>query len=228
MLGIDNNYIKFTDNLSKILTLDIDKSRQICYNKYRGDKMRKIIECDVDGVLLDIYTPIEVALEKRGTPFSFEREVRTWGMTECGGRAKELKALLSDPELRSQSHFYIGAIDFLRNLNLICNNRGWVLALNSHEWRIDTANVKAQILDNLRLTYPYLSNVCINISKGTKKEMLNSYIVIDDAIPNIEQSVATHRILYGMFHNTPMYNKIPKGAERIEGYESILQRVASL
>lgn len=187
--------------------------------------MNGIVEIDVDGVLLDIYTPIELYLYVNGRSFSFSEKVKTWGMSECGYMySKELKKLLVDPELRSQAQFYDGALDFVYEMDKYAKRRGMQVVLNSHEYRMDTAKVKQRILEGM-ISKCGFYDILINISKGFSKEMLDSYICIDDAIPNIERSTAKYRILYGMFHNVPDYNRIPKGSERIVGYKNILRRV---
>ena len=188
--------------------------------------MDKIVEVDVDGVLLDIYSPVEQYLSKRGIPFSFESNVITWGMTECGGLEKDLKKLLIDPKLRSESTFYPNAVQFVKDIATIAKDRNWRLVFNSHEFRKDTAKIKAKIIEDLISDNNLVADYVV--SCGVHKEMLNSHICIDDSIPNIEASKAKHRIIFGMFHNTPMYNKIPKGAERIEGYNNILERVRQI
>lgn len=191
-------------------------------------KVQKILELDVDGVLLDVYTPVELYLSLNGQNFSFAENIKTWGMSECGPVvSKELKKLIVDPELRGQATFYNGAIDFLYEIYKYSKQKNMQLVLNSHEFRRDTAKVKQHIIENM-LSTSGLSDIKYNISSGLNKEMLNSYICIDDSIPNIETSKAKYRILYGMFHNTPTYNIIPKGSERIEGYDNILRRVSEI
>lgn len=186
--------------------------------------MKKILECDVDGVLLDIYTPAEIYFNNiTDGNFKFANEVKTWGMTELGNRRGIALESLTNSEVRKGAKFYNGAVEFVRGLCTVTNDRGYEVVLNTVESNSQCAYVKNKILTN------FMNEVgrhfTINIQVGRQKEMLISDIVIEDSIPNIERSTARIKLLKDMFHNTSRYNLIKTNYVRCNNYRDIFDMV---
>ena len=188
----------------------------------------RLIECDVDGVLLDIWTPVEVYYREKGVHFSFEEEVKSFGMMELGNRRREVLNLLCDSEIRKRCIFYNGADSFIAMLVGIVRQRGYSVVLNTHERDKDVAEVKRNLLVafekrvGMLVGYDVSGVLGCNIGIGGTKEMLNSYVVIDDAIPNLKRSTADYKLLFDRFHNR---YEVAEGMQRVYNYADVLQWV---
>lgn len=175
-----------------------------------------IIELDVDGVLLDVYTPVEKYLASQGLHFSFKDSVRTWGMKETGNLRPMLLKLLTDAEIRKNADWYDGAVAFVDYLAKLCKRHNYKLVLNTHEFNYEAAKVKVDKLEELKSAVS--DDFDINVQCGPCKEMLNSYICIDDSLENICRSTAKYPLLFDSFHNTELYNGPRKGIKRVSTY----------
>lgn len=175
-----------------------------------------IIELDVDGVLLDVYTPVEKYLASQGLYFSFKNSVRTWGMRETGNLRPVLLKLLTDAEIRKNADWYDGAVKFVDYMSKFCKRHDYKLVLNTHEFNYSAAQIKANKLEELKSAVS--EDFDINIQCGPCKEMLNSYICIDDSLENICRSTAEYPLLFNSFHNTELYNGPRKGIKRVSTY----------
>ena len=183
-----------------------------------------IVEIDVDGVLLDIYTPVENYLRQQGLQFSFVERVKTWSMKETGNLRPVLIKLLTDADIRKSANWYPGADIFVKELSDKCREMGYKLVLNTHEFNIPCANVKVEKLKELsEITGVEFVQ---NVQCGYRKEMLDSLICVDDSLENICRSPAKNPLLYNSFHNTELYNGRRKGFKRVYTYNEILQEVA--
>lgn len=188
----------------------------------------RLIECDVDGVLLDIWTPVEAYYRERGVHFSFEEEVKSFGMMELGNRRREVLNLLCDSEIRKRCTFYSGSDIFIAMLLGIAVQRRYSVVLNTHERDMAVAEVKRSLLVDFegrvgRLLGRDVTGVLSsNISIGGTKEMLNSYVVIDDAVPNLNRSKADYKLLFDRFHNR---YEVVNGMQRVRSYEDVLKWV---
>lgn len=189
----------------------------------------KIFECDVDGVLLDIYTPVDKYMQRQDSSFSCKDRIHTWSMRELGVHRKPVLDLLLSEQVRNDSDFYPNVDNFILGLCTLAKVNGGLLVFNSHEMLQSSAKVKYKKL-KAKLESLGISNdiYTINISCGVKKEMLKSFVVIDDALPNIEQSSAQNKILFGLFHNDPCYNRIPEDCVRLCDYADILRHISVL
>lgn len=182
-----------------------------------------IIELDVDGVLLDVYTPVEKYLASQGLYFSFKDSVRTWGMRETGILRPMLLKLLTDAEIRKNADWYDGAVNFVEYIARFCKRHNYKLVLNTHESNYAAAKVKLDKLEGLKSEV--IEDFDINVQCGPCKEMLNSYICIDDSLDNICRSTAKHPILFNSFHNTELYNGPRKGFKRVDTYAGAMGAV---
>lgn len=190
--------------------------------------MCKIIECDVDGVLLDIYTPVEEYLNspKVNYKFSFENEVKTWGMTELGAKRYFVLEHLTNSVLRGRAKFYDGAVEFIRGICDKAKEKGYEVVLNTVESNSACAYEKNKLLVDFRAKVG--RSFTINVqSYKRNKEMLCSDIVIEDSIPNIERSNARVKILKNMFHNRTNYNIIKTDYIRCNDYTDIYNTVVN-
>ena len=188
--------------------------------------MNRIVECDVDGVLLDIYTPVEEALKRQGIEFSFKDSVKTWGMKEIGPLRNTIIPMLLDAELRSQAQWMTGAKDFVKQLSDLCEQLGYTLVLNTHERYYATAKVKLSLLQELAAETEV--NFEINVQCGYVKEMLKSYICIDDSLDNIVRSKSKNPLLFNSFHNTELYNGYRCNIHRVDGYSGVLRAITDI
>lgn len=180
-----------------------------------------IVEVDVDGVLLDVYTPVENYLKQQGLNFSFEKSVKTWSMKETGNLRPMLLKLLTDADTRKYAMWYKGAVEFVSALADECKKQGYKLVLNTHEFNIPCANVKVEKLNELReLTGADFET---NIQCGYKKEMLDSLVCVDDSLENICRSPSKNPLLFNTFHNTELYNGVRKGFKRVYSYHDVIQ-----
>ena len=182
-----------------------------------------IIELDVDGVLLDVYTPVEKYLASQGLYFSFKDSVRTWGMRETGILRPMLLKLLTDAEIRKNADWYDGAVNFVEYIARFCKRHNYKLVLNTHESNYAAAKVKLDKLEGLKKEVT--EDFDINVQCSPCKEMLNSYICIDDSLDNICRSTAKCPILFNSFHNTEMYNGPRKGFKRVDTYAGVMGAV---
>lgn len=189
-----------------------------------------IVECDVDGVLLNIYKPIEDYLEYKGKPelrgFKFEDRVRSWGMQELGNLRKDIFELIKRPDLRAKAVWYYGAEDFLYNLYSICMEHNAVLVLNSHESSVDAGRVKLDLLVNLASRLGILPIINVQVSRGSK-EMLKSYICIDDCVNNLLRSPASYKFVVSACHNRDLRN-MEHNWGYYTNYNSMLMSVNSI
>ena len=182
-----------------------------------------IVEIDVDGVLLDVYTPVEEHLRQQGLRFSFEKSVKTWSMKETGNLRPVLLKLLTDADTRKYATWYPGAVEFISVLADKCREQGYKLVLNTHEFNMPCANVKVEKLKELRaLTGARFET---NIQCSYNKEMLDSLICVDDSLENICRSPSKNPLLFNSFHNTELYNGPRKGFKRVYTYYEIMQEL---
>lgn len=182
-----------------------------------------IVEVDVDGVLLDVYTPVEEHLRRQGLRFSFAESVKTWSMKETGNLRPMLLKLLTDADTRKYANWYSGADIFVKALSDKCNELGYKLVLNTHEFNIPCANVKAAKLKELKeLTG---AKFVSNVQCGYSKEMLDSIICVDDSLENICRSPSKDPLLFNSFHNTELYNGPRKGFKRVYTYFEVMKEL---
>ena len=186
----------------------------------------KIVEIDVDCVLLDVYTPVENYLRERGINFKFADSVRTFGMKETGQLRSTLLHLLTDADMRRQAEWYNGAKSFVRFLSEYCKYHNYALVLNTHERNYAAAQVKLQKLEELQME----TGACFesNVQCGGRKEMLHSFICVDDCLDNICRSPAEHPLLFNMCHNTELYNGYRKGIVRVNGYDGVITAMQAI
>lgn len=161
--------------------------------------MCKILECDVDGVLFDIWTPVENRLQYENIDFKFDRDVCTYSMRETGERRKRLLELLLSADIRKEADFFQGADDFVSSLYEFCKKNDMRLLLNTHELYTDAAVVKGSRIAGLVRRTGIACDV--NITVGGVKRMPSSFVVIDDCMDNLLLSPAICRILFDRFHN---------------------------
>lgn len=199
--------------------------------------MLKILECDVDGVLLNIWEPVEKVLQQRhrNCDFTFEKYVTTFDMSELGVAKTEVLDLLLSAEIRSKAPFFQGAETFVKELCQLCEKNDMVLVFNTQEKTKQSGEVKRakmqEFLERVSTLYPYKEeSVYINVQVGGRKEMLNSFIVIDDAIPNLLLSEAKNKLLFDRFHNKEKYNapllmQSRTPIIRVKNYKDVVQQI---
>lgn len=181
--------------------------------------VKNVIECDVDGVLLDIYSPVEQELMNRGMNFKFDHDVHTWDMKETGELRPELLRLLTSPEMRVKACWYSWAGDLAQSLYYLAQNKGWKLVFNSHEVSPDTAGIKSKLLKEFKDCYN-LKDAEIIVQCGKSKEMQsNAVICVEDCLPNIIRSQAPIKFLIAHTHNSPKTNAIPSNIIRVTPYQ---------
>lgn len=163
-------------------------------------KLSKLIEIDVDGVLLDPYTPAEHYLMRNGIRVDFNK-CSTYGLYELGvQRRSAIKALISS-EVRRNSRPYPGAEQFLRQLAAIASEYYWQIVLHTSEFEEACIPVKAKLLRDLTKQLPAQAPVSGNIVLGEKPMFANAFICIEDSVENLERSPAPVKICRSQFHN---------------------------
>ena len=179
-------------------------------------KIKNIIELDVDGVLLDIYTPVEKYLSLCGIDFRFERDASSYSLDELGDLRNPVKKALTDADMRCRALFYDGAVDFLTALCQFADDNGLTVLLHTSEYNAASAAEKKKKLDYLQskthISFDYI------IEKGDKIMLPNTLICIDDSVDNLKRSNAPIKILYAQFHN----KEYPDDMIRVESYENLL------
>lgn len=166
-------------------------------NTYINRKCKNVIEIDADGVLFDIYTPAEAYLCQMGIDFSFERDVRSYTMTELGDQRNIVLQSLTIPECRKGAILYHGAQKFLQDLTELIEGRPVEVVINTAEYDIESVSIKARLLENLIGSLPIQKKIVL----GDKTPLANAVICIEDALPNLEYSKAPIKICRAQFHN---------------------------
>lgn len=165
-------------------------------------KSQRIFECDVDGVIFDIWSPVEKILAERGVDFSFDRDVKTYQMYELGNLRDEVLRLLLDADVRHRASFFAGADAFVRYLSYYCRSNDFALVFNTHEHNREAAIEKQnRLISFFKESGLTERDYMYQISMADNKEMLKSVIVIDDCVANLERSDAVCRIIFDRFHN---------------------------
>lgn len=161
---------------------------------------RKLIEVDVDGVLLDPYTPAEKWLSAKGYDITFEK-CTSYSLKELGELSKPAKTALIHPVVRSNSKPYQGAAKFLRQLAAMANEFYWDVVLHSSEFVIECVPIKNRLIDELIEGTP----IHKHIELGPKHMLKDSFICVEDCLDNLHSSDAPIKICRKQFHNTAGY-----------------------
>lgn len=178
--------------------------------------MQRVIDCDVDGVLLDIYTPVEKMLNESGYDIKFERDCTTWSMQSLGELRPLVLTAFTDPNIRVKAEWYSYAESMLMALSKFASQQGFQVILNTHEINPDCANIKYTKCKNI-ISKLGVRNIGINVQTGGKKVQLeNSQICIEDSLPNLIASPAYLKFLIPHRHNSPKTNTMPVDIIRIE------------
>lgn len=178
--------------------------------------MQRVIDCDVDGVLLDIYTPIEKMLSESGYDIKFERDCTTWGMQSLGEVRPLVLTAFTDPNIRAKAEWYPYAESMLMALSRFASQQGFRVILNTHETNPACADIKYTKCKSI-ISKLGVHNVGINVQVGGKKAQLeDSKICIEDSLPNLIASPAYLKFLVPHKHNSPKTNTMPVDIIRIE------------
>lgn len=177
--------------------------------------MQKVISCDVDGVLLDIYTPIEQWINSFGYDLDFERDCTTWGMESLGKLRPLVFSAFANSEIRGKAEWYPYAESLLLALCDFASKQGFQLVLNTHESSLSCADIKFNKCKEL-ISRLGVSNIAVNIQTGGHKlPCKNERICIEDSLPNLIDSPAYLKFLIPHRHNSPKTNVMPVNILRL-------------
>jgi 5'(3')-deoxyribonucleotidase len=169
-----------------------------------------ILEVDVDGVLGDLYTPIEKVINKEypEANFSFQKDVHSFGMKDLNPQIRaRIFELFKDPQIIINEPLYYGAKSFLKQLYKISEKKGCQLVIHTHMMSPQVAIVRKLWLEAL-IKELNIKKTQIVIDCGDSKTMLhNRNVVVEDCIENLCKSTASVKILRTMPHNNEKTNK---------------------
>lgn len=163
----------------------------------------KSLACDVDGVLLECYPPINSRIINEfgyPTDFRIQRVVRSWNMMELPEEIRRFALdCMGDAEIVEQYTFKKGSMKFVKELYDCITESGGEFIFNTHCFNEEVGRVRRQQLE--MLSQKLGIHPTYNISIGKKKVNCPSDIIIDDCMNNLDASPAETKILFSMFHN---------------------------
>lgn len=182
-------------------------------------KITRLIEIDVDGVLLDPYPSAERYLAQQGYDVRFN-QCSTYGLHELGKlREPTLKALTS-PVVRKNSRLYPGADKFIKQLSVAASEFYWDVCLHTSEYNAECIPIKKKIIENIVSDMP----VRAVIEVGDKHMFGNAFICIEDCADNLLRSPAPIKICRAQFHN----ENTSKEIFRTDKYDVMLSLIVNV
>lgn len=170
---------------------------------------KKIVELDVDGVIGDLYSPIEkiIRTEFPDKNFRFEKDVKSFGMKGVDPKIKKrIFELFKDPEIIKNEPLYSGCKTFLKKLYAISKKNNFDIVIHTHMLDKYVAEARKTWLESL-ITSLRLDGVKVVIDCGKEKNMFKgTYYVVEDCIENLKKSDAQIKILLDRPHNNEKTN----------------------
>jgi 5'(3')-deoxyribonucleotidase len=158
----------------------------------------KVIEVDMDGVCVDIYSYIEEKVKSEGyKDFTFDN-IKTYNMVNSGIGCPRvvIQKYFFDEKVFEECTISEQAIEFFKWVNTLEDT---VLVIHSHATKSEILDAKREIvkvLDEEGIIYK------LQLDSTPMKRMLkDSYIVIEDSLDNLYSSTADIKILFKQHHN---------------------------
>ena len=171
---------------------------------------KRIIEVDIDGVLMDIINTARVVggFTELPSPY-FPKD---YGMTDAGEWRKPLLACATSPETVAKCNLLEEAYDFLRGLFDKLDHTKYgvdVRGLMYSEACVDArTKIIRPVLEAIDGGENFFSlTFCIGDNNDGKQVTDSAYVYIEDYSANLARSKATHKILrdrsYNQEYNNP-------------------------
>lgn len=172
-------------------------------------KYRLRVGLDVDDILYDCNAyALQCLNEREGiAPPLTIYDIRGWGTS--GARADERISYFSDPEFVAHQPMFAGAKEFVRRLSSVAD----VFFVTA----VPPACMSARAL---RLVEDFPEIPPEHILIGTRKDMVNLDILLDDGAHNITRTPATYPVLFRRPWNTHL-----SGLLSVNSYEDFLHLV---
>lgn len=189
-----------------------------------------IVEFDLDGVLLDIYTAMESLYYRHtGKTICFESDVSNWGMSDLEPSVRsDIFKLFGNPVLFSSVTAYQDAYLFLHNVLKLIHNGTIVLHTYVPNDACSEARRRSPAVNRLIGTICSAGARCILCidTDGSKQGLkgLTPLVALDDNASYLSDSCKVRhcgvKFLYSQFHNKHVQNPM---LHRVNGYTEAYQ-----
>ena len=163
----------------------------------------RIIEVDVDGVLASIHSAVDPYLQDICPGFRADERAQSYSMDEFDAIDTRLKttifSLFNNPEFIGKLPMFPGTLLALTELNQHLELTGDRLLINTLVCNEVCVAPRKDWLDRVVKSAGIKFEANVGFSK--QKEVLNSYVTVEDNIDNLIRSKASIKILIRRGHN---------------------------